>query len=150
MTLEIIQRDMIKMLKEKNQIAKNTLSGLVGAIKKAAIDEGCRNNINENLVNKVILKELKTAKEMIDTCPPDRQELIDEYKMRYSIIEKYAPKLMTEEEIKDALMKFSSDNSILLVKSNRAAIMKGFMPLVKGKADGKFTNQIITKILEEG
>lgn len=150
MTLEILQQDMIKALKGKDQITKNTIAGLIGVIKKTAIDKNCRDNITEELVDSAILKELKTAKEMIDTCPAHRKDLLEEYKIRYSVIEGYAPKLMSEDEIKQALTAFSQDNDIPLIKSNRAKIMKGFMPLIKGKADGKFANQIITKILEEG
>ncbi len=53
--------------------------------KKAAIDEGCRDNIPEELVNKVILKEMKSVKEQIDTCPATRTDLLDEYNTRYAI-----------------------------------------------------------------
>ena len=65
---------------------KNVLSGLVGAIKKAAIDGGCRDNVPDELVDKTILKELKTVNEQIDTCPSDRTELIEKYTFAKNVI----------------------------------------------------------------
>ena len=46
---------------------------LVSAAKKVAIDEGCRDDIWEELVDRVILKEIKSVKEQIDTCPASRR-----------------------------------------------------------------------------
>ena len=45
----------------------------------------------ESMVDQVILKELKTAKEQIDTCPDSRQDLKAEYQFRYDVIKEYAP-----------------------------------------------------------
>ena len=51
MTIEILQKEMIKALKEGNKFRKETISSLIAAVKKAAIDRGCRDNITEELVN---------------------------------------------------------------------------------------------------
>ena len=55
----------------------------------------------------MILKELKTAKEQIDSCPADRTELKAEYQARYDVISEYAPKLLSAEEVKELLKGFS-------------------------------------------
>ena len=52
------------------------------------------------MVDQVILKELKTAKEQIDTCPDSRQDLKAEYQFRYDVIKEYAPAQMSAEEVK--------------------------------------------------
>ena len=59
----------------------------------------CREDIPEALVDRVILKELKTAKEQLDTCPPDRTDLLEEYQLRYDVIQEYAPTMMSREEV---------------------------------------------------
>lgn len=69
MQLETLQKDMIAAMKARDKARKDSISSLISAVKKVAIDEGCRDDIKEELVDRVILKELKTAKEQIDTCP---------------------------------------------------------------------------------
>ena len=78
MELEALRKDMVAAMKAKDKVTKEAVSALIAAVKKAAIDEGCRDDIKGELVDKVILKELKTAKEQIDTCPAERTDLKEE------------------------------------------------------------------------
>ena len=78
MQFEQLQKDMITAMKERNKARKDAISTLVSAAKKVAIDEGTRDNISEEIVNRVILKEIKTVKEQIDTCPTSREDLLSE------------------------------------------------------------------------
>ena len=61
MTVEQLNADMFTAMKAKDKFKKNTLASLLGAVKKVAIDRKCKDNISEELVNEVLLKELKTA-----------------------------------------------------------------------------------------
>ncbi len=148
MTIEQLTADMITAMKEKDKFKKDTLSAVIGSIKKVAIDKKCKDNITEDLVNEVLLKELKTVKEMIDTCPEDREETRAEYALRYDIIASYAPQQLSEEDIKMELLRFCESENLDLTKANRAAIMKGFMPTIKGRADGKLANKVIAEMLK--
>ena len=103
MEMQTLQKDMIAAMKAKNKVRKDAISSLVSAVKKAAIDEGCRDDIKPELVDRVILKELKSVKEQVDTCPADRTDLKEEYQARYDIISEYAPKLLSAEEVKAIL-----------------------------------------------
>ena len=51
MQMEQLQKDMIAAMKARDKVRKDAISSLVSAAKKAAIDEGCRDNIPEELVN---------------------------------------------------------------------------------------------------
>ena len=82
MELETLQKAMIEAMKAKDKDRKESISSVIQAVKKVAIDEGHRDDISSELVDKVILKELKSAKEQIDTCPDDRAELKNAYKAR--------------------------------------------------------------------
>ena len=62
MQFETLQKDMIAAMKARDKVRKDAISTLVSAAKKAAIDEGCRDDIKEELVNRVILKEMKSVK----------------------------------------------------------------------------------------
>ena len=140
MTLETLQKEMIAAMKAKNKVRKDTISSIVSAVKKAAIDNKCKDNITEELVNTVILKEQKTMQEMIDTCPADRTDLLTEYKEKMTIITEFAPKLLTDP---DEIKTFIEKTGIELVKANRGQIMKA----LKGKADMKIANGVVGGIL---
>ena len=147
MTLEMLSKEMITAMKNKDKLRKDTISALIGAVKKAGIDKGCRDNIPESLITEVILKEQKTLNEMIDSCPEDRPEKLAEYKARAAIVAEFAPKMMTEDEIAMELGMYCTLEGLELTKANRGAIMKGFMPTIKGRADGKLANKVITEML---
>ena len=147
MTLEMLSKEMITAMKNKDRFRKDAISVLIGAAKKVAIDRGCRDDVPESFVTEVILKEQKTLNEMIDSCPEDRPEKLAEYKARAAIVAEFAPKMMTEDEIAMELGMYCTLEGLELTKANRGAIMKGFMPTIKGRADGKLANKVITEML---
>ncbi len=130
-------------MKARDKERKNVISTLIADVKKAAIDAGTREDIPEELVDKVILKSLKTAKEQVDTCPDDRTELKAEYQYNYDVISEYAPKMMSEDEIRAFLF---SEYSDVISSKNKGQIMKVVMPALKGKADGKVINTVVAEL----
>jgi uncharacterized protein YqeY len=145
MDLETLRKDMVAAMKAKDKTTKEAVSSLIAAAKKAAIDEGCRDDIPETLVDRVILKELKTVKEQLDTCPENREDLRAEYQARYDVIAKYAPQQMSEEEIRAYLEEKFAE---VLATKNKGQIMKAVMGDLKGKADGKLINKVVAAICE--
>ena len=143
MQFETLQKDMIAAMKDRNKERKDAISSVIQAIKKVAIDEGHRDDISEDLVDRVILKELKSVKEQIDTCPDERAELKAEYQFRYDVINEYAPKLLSAEEV-EALLKEKFGE--VIATKNKGQIMKTVMPELKGKADGKVINEVVAKL----
>ena len=143
MTIETLQKDMIAAMKARDKERKDAISSLVSAVKKVAIDEGCRDDIKEELVDRVILKELKTVKEQIDSCPADRTDLLQEYQLRYDVINEYAPSLMREDEVRAYITEKFAD---VLATKNKGMIMKNVMPKLKGKADGKVINGVVAEL----
>ena len=143
MTLEKLQKDMIAAMKARDKERKDSISSLVSAVKKVGIDNGCRDNIPEDIVDSVILKEIKSVKEQIDTCPADRTDLLEQYKARYDVFNEYAPKLPSEDEMRDILTTKFAD---VIATKNKGQIMKAVMAELKGKADGKVINQVVAEL----
>ena len=141
LTLEFLQAEMIAAMKNKDKLRKDTISSLVQAIKKFEIDNKCKDNITNEQLSSVILKEKKTMQEMIDTCPADRTDTLAEFNARMAIINEFAPSLMDNE---DAIKTFIQNLGIEPIKSNRGEIMKA----LKGKADMKIANQVVSKMLQ--
>ena len=143
MELAVLQKDMVAAMKAKDKVRKEAISSLISAVKKVAIDEGHRDDIKPELVDQVILKELKTVKEQIDTCPASREDLLAEYKARYEVMSEFAPKLLSAEEVKEIL---TSKFAEVLATKNKGMIMKTVMGELKGKADGKVINQVVAEL----
>ena len=141
MELKVLQNEMVAALKARNKFRKDVISSLVGAVKKAAIDKNCRDNITEELVNAVLIKEQKTMQEMIDTCPATRPEVLAEYTAKKQIIDEFTPQVITDPvQIKTMVEAIGID----LTKKNRGAIMK---VLKDNLVDMKIANQVVGGML---
>ncbi len=143
MDIKTLQADMVAAMKAKDKPKKDAVSSLIAAVKKAAIDEGCRENIPDELVDRVILKEIKTVTEQVDTCPDERTELKAEYRQRLEYISAYAPKLLSADEVREIL---TSRFAEVLSTKNKGLIMKTVMAELKGKADGKVINSVVAEL----
>ena len=149
MTLEQLQFSMIYEMKNGNKPRKAVLSSMVDAVKKAAIDKNCRDNVPESLVNEVLLKYKKMMQEMIDTCPAERTETLEDYKYQMSVVAEFAPVLMISPvQIEIAVRRLILDNNIEPIKSNRGVIMKLVAANLKGKADMSVVSKVVGGMLK--
>ena len=145
MTFAELQKEMIAAMKARDKQRKDAISSLVSAAKKVAIDEGCRDDISEEIVTKVVLKELKTVKEQLDSCPADRTDLKEEYQIRYDVISEFAPQMMSAEEVESYIKEKFAD---VVATKNMGQIMKAVMGDLKGKAEGKVINETVKKLCQ--
>ena len=134
MTYKQLHDDMVAAMKARDKERKTVISTLIADVKKAAIDAGTREEIPDDLVDAVILKSKKAAKEQLDSCPDERADLKAEYRYNYDVICEYAPKMMSVEEIRAYLETNFTD---VIATGNKGQIMKAVMPVLKGKADGR-------------
>ena len=146
MKLETIQESIKMAMKTHATLEVETLRSVVAAVKKAAIDKRCE--ITEELVDEMLLKEVKIIKEQIETCPATRPEMLEEYEHRLMIVENFAPKLVTDPieitaMIEATLVKAGVD----IETANKGQVMKAVMPALKGKVDMKIANQVINKLM---
>lgn len=139
---DLVHADMIAAMKNKDKVTKGTLSMLLAALKNAEIDK--RSPLTESEENAVIQKEIKQTKETLESAPQNREDIITECINRLKILEKYAPKMLTEEEINDVIQNVIMELSITSPsKKDKGRIMKILMPKVKGLADGSLVNSLL-------
>lgn len=137
---ENIQRAIIEALKDGNENKKNALRSVINRVKNYAIDFRC--DITDTIVDEMLLKEVKTIKEQIDTCPPNRKDLLDSYTYALEVVSEYAPKLMTDSiEIEDYIEYIIENYDVDI--SNQGTAMKTIMPHLKGKCDMKVASSVI-------
>ncbi len=145
--IDEVRSEMMAAMKAHDKERKDALSALLTALKNKFIDK--RADLTEEEENEVILKRDKACqKETIDTTPADRTDIIDECKARISVFEEFAPKMMDADEITATIKEVLSSLGIdAPTAKDKGRIMKELMPKVKGKADGKLVNQILTSML---
>ena len=137
-----VRKAMVDAMKAKDKETKDTLSLLLSALKNKAIDKRAELTAEEE--EQVVLKEIKQTKETLELTPADRTDLIEETKNRLAVLEKFAPKMMDETEIKAVIADVLANLGIdAPTGKDKGRIMKELMPKVKGKADGKLVNEIL-------
>ena len=109
MNIESLRKDMVAAMKRRTSRERKRFPLWFPQSRKQPLMQAAREDIPEDMVDRVILKELKTAKEQIDTCPESRTDLKEEYQFRYDVISEYAPKLLSAEEVKAILTEKFAD-----------------------------------------
>ena len=144
--IDEIRQAMVEAMKAKDKDRKDTLSMLLAALKNKAIDK--RADLTEEEETQVVLKEIKQTKESLELTPADRTDLIEDYKKRLAVLEEFAPKMMDADEIKAIVASVLADLAIEApTAKDKGRIMKELMPKVKGKADGKIVNEIVSTFM---
>ena len=145
--IDEVRADMVKAMKAKDKDTKETLSMLLAALKNKAIDK--REDLTPEEETQVSLKEIKQTKETLDMTPADRTEIIEECNKRLAVLEQYAPKMMDEAEIKEVVASVLAEMGLdAPTAKDKGKIMKNLMPKVKGKADGKLVNEIVSTFMK--
>ncbi len=145
--IDVVRKEMMEALKAKDMPRKDALSLLLSALKSKQIDK--RGELTEDEENAVVMKEIKTAQEAIDTAPANRTDIIEENKLKIAVYSEFAPKLMSEEEIKAVIQDVINQLGIGKPSpKDKGSIMKTLMPLVKGKADGKLINALLDEAMK--
>lgn len=145
--IEEVRKQMVSAMKAGDKPRKETLSLLLASLKNKAIDK--RADLTEEEETQVILKEIKQTKETLELTPADRTEIIEECQNRIAVLEEFAPKMMNEEEIKSVISSVLSELGLEHpTAKEKGKIMKELMPKVKGKADGKLVNELVSTFFE--
>ncbi len=145
--IETVRTEMVTAMKNKDKERKEILSLLLAALKNAAIDK--REDLTEEEENSVVLKEIKQLNDLLEQTPADRTDIIDLCKYRIRVLEEFAPRMLTEGEIKELIAEVLQGLGISTpASSDKGKIMKELMPKVKGKADGKIVNQLVADMFQ--
>lgn len=143
---EAIREDMIKAMKDRNKQRKDVLSYLLSQIKNFSIEK--RRDLTDDEVNEVINKQIKQTQDVLTLTPKHRLDIIQENEYTISVLKEYAPVMMDENAIRHELYVVCSDIGIevsSLTTKDKGKVMSKLMPRVKGKADGKLVNQIVSE-----
>ena len=145
--IEFIRGEMMAAMKARDKKRKDVLSMLLTALKNKAIDK--REDLTTEEEDQIILKQIKQTKETLEMTPADRTDIIEECEYTIKVLEEYAPKMMSEDEITAVIKEVLAELAIETpTAKDKGKIMKELMPRVKGKADGKVVNQVLASMMQ--
>lgn len=144
---EQLMADMKEAMKAKDdgKLALNVIRMARAHIKQAEIDSG-HADFDDDQVLAILRKEMKQRKETLAEIENSgRDDLVAETKAEMSVLEKYLPPEMSEDDIravvKDVIQSLGAE------QKNIGSAMKAVMAKLKGQADGKVINQIVRELL---
>jgi len=142
-----IMAEMKEAMKTKNESALRSLRAIKAEIIKAKTEPGASGEINEETEQKFLQKMMKQRKDSLEIFEKqNRQDLAVKEKEEMAIIERFLPKQLSADEIKEAVA--------IIIKETGAssgADMGKVMGLASkqltGKADGKTISAIVKELL---
>ena len=144
--IDEVRKEMMEALKSGDKPRKDALSLLLSALKGKAIDK--RADLTEEEEIAIVYKEIKEAKETIDTTPADRPATIEECQQRIAVWSEFAPVRMSEEEIRAIVAQVLAELQLSEpTPKDKGRIMKSLMPKLQGKAEGGLVNQIVGEFI---
>jgi uncharacterized protein YqeY len=140
-----ITEDVKQAMKSGDTVKRDTLRLLLSSVKNA---EGAKlASLEEGEVLSVVSKEVKRHLESIDAFKKgNRADLVSKEEAELKILRGYLPEQISREEIVKA-----AKEVIGLVGAkgpgDKGKVMQQLMPKLKGEADGKLINDVVTELL---
>ncbi len=143
---EKLMEDLKQSMKSKNKVKKDTVTMVRAAIKQREVDE--RIELSDTEIVDIIAKQVKQKKDSIsDFEKGNRQDLVDLTNQEIKILLEYLPPQLSDEAI-ESIVKEAVEATNAQSKKDMGRLMAFIMPKVKGKADGKHVNEIVTKYIK--
>lgn len=143
-----IQADFIQAMKSKNEDAKRAISSL-----KAKITEAEKANKNTELTDteviKVVSSAIKQRKQSLEEYVKySRIDLASVEKAEITVLERYLPKQMTEDDIENAVREIIQSFTVAITNRNALVgkTIGEFNKKYTGKANISLLKQIVEKV----
>jgi uncharacterized protein YqeY len=142
-----IDTDIKNAMRAKNKEELQALRSIKSMILLTESEKGAEENLSEDAEMKLLMKAAKQRKESAETYQANgREELANAELSELEVIERYLPKQMSEEELKEKLTAI-----IEKVGASGPQDMGKVMGMatkeLAGKADGKMISQLVKQIL---
>lgn len=143
--LETLQADIKEAMKERNADKLTALRTLHAQIKDATTNLGKEATDAEVAV--VVARAIKQRQDSVEQFRQGhRDDLADKEQREIDWFKKYQPQQLTRDEI-EALVKKCVAETGAAGKKDMGKVMAALMPQVKGRADGRLVNQVVSGLL---
>jgi uncharacterized protein len=139
--------DLRQSMRERNEVKTSTLRLLLSAIKYAEIKPDRQVVLSDADILGVIAKEIKQREESIIAFKQgNRQDLVDKESQELGILKAYMPAQLTRDEVvveaKQTITEVGAKGL-----ADKSKVMPKIIAKLKGKADGRVINEVVTELL---
>ncbi len=143
--LEKIEGDLKNALKERKEQEVSTLRMLLAALKNKKIE--LKKDLTDEEVTGVVRSQVKQLKDSVESFKAgDREDLAEKSKGEITILEKYLPAQMSQDELKN-LVRSVIDETGAVGKQGMGKVMGAVMSKVAGRADGGTVKKVVEELL---
>lgn len=148
MTKKDIQEELKQAMLAKDTVKTSALRMLISAIGYYEIEKGGADySATSEDVQTVIQKEAKKIRDSIEQyTSAGRNDLVEKESEELSILGKYLPEQMNEDEIRKLVTEAIAQTGAG-TPSDMGKVMGALMPKTKGKADGSLVSKIVREEL---
>lgn len=148
MSLETnIMAEMKDAMKSKNESVLRALRAIKAEIIKAKTEPGAGGEIDEATEQKFLQKMMKQRRDSLEIFEKQgREDLSVKEREEMEVIERFLPKQMSADEIKEAVRKIIAETGASSV-ADMGKVMGAASKQLAGKADGKTISTIVKELL---
>jgi len=142
---EDITSDMKGAMKAGDKEKLATLRLLVNSIKNKEID--AKHELSDAEVHEVIGTMVRQRQDSIDQYTKGgRDDLAEKEEAEMELLKSYLPPQLSEDEVRDIVKEVVAETGASGM-GDMGKVMKGVMPKVKGKAEGRMVNAVVKEVL---
>ena len=145
MLRETLDSDLKEAMRNKEALKRTVLRTMLSEIRNAEINS--QTTLDDEGIISVLTKQVQQRKDSVEAYEAaNRQDLVAKESEEINIISVYLPEQLPQEEIEqiiDSAISQSGASSL----DDMGKIMGLVMPQVRGRADGKIVNTIVTSKL---
>lgn len=146
---EKVMAEMKDAMKAKDEAALRGLRAIKAEIIKAKTEPGAGGQLTPETETKMLQKMVKQRKDALEIYQQqNRSDLAQKEQEEIALIEKFLPKQMSEEELKDALRKIIAEVGASS-PSDMGKVMGVATKHLAGKADGKTISSAVKELLSK-
>ena len=137
--------DLKQAMRDGDKVKRSAIRLVMAAIKNAEIARQAA--LEDGDILGIIAKEIRQRKESIEAFKQGgRQELADQEEAEMSVLEQYLPQQMSRDEITAEARRIIEEVGAEGIR-DKGKVMPLLIARLKGKADGREINEVVTELL---
>ena len=142
-----ISDDLKQAMKDGDTVKRSVLRMLMASVKNAEIAK--QSDLDNSDILGIIAKEVKQHQESITSFKEgNRPDLVEKEEAEMAILQDYLPEQMSRDDIIAEVRQVIADIGAQ-GPGDKGKVMQQLMPKMKGRADGKEINEIVTELLSQ-
>jgi uncharacterized protein YqeY len=143
---ERLDSDLKDAMRARDRLRSDTIRSVKATVTNTEVKQG--DSMADAGVEEIVARLVRQHRESIDIyTKADRADLVEREETELEILLGYLPEQLSTEAIKELVQRLAKETGVT-GPSDKGKLMGALIPQVKGKADGKVVNEVVTEILE--